>query len=130
LKDTQLFKGGIKMDKIKILYVTSEAAPFITSGGLGEVAGSLPKALKEKYKDKIDIRIIMPLYQNISGRDSLEFIGKSTVPLAWRGQYSGLFKKTVNNVTYYFIDNEYYFKRDNLYGYFDDGERFAFFSKA
>jgi len=118
------------MSKLKVLYAVSEAAPFITTGGLGEVAGSLPKALAEKYKDKIDIRIILPLYQNIRDRSDFEFIGKTTVPLAWRQQYCGVFKKDINDVTYYFIDNEYYFKRNECYGHFDDGERFAFFSKA
>lgn len=118
------------MNKMKVLFAASEAAPFITTGGLGEVAGSLPKALKEKYGNNIDIRIILPLYQSIYDRSGFEFVGKTTVPLAWRQQYCGLFKKTVNNVTCYFIDNEYYFKRSECYGHFDDGERFAFFSKA
>ncbi len=115
---------------LKILFAASEAAPFITTGGLGEVAGSLPKALKEKYGDEIDIRIVLPLYQGIWDRSEFEYVGKTTVPLAWRQQYCGVFKKRVNNVTYYFIDNEYYFKRGECYGHFDDGERFAFFSKA
>jgi len=118
------------MNKIKVLYIASEAAPFIATGGLGEVAGSLPKALSEKYDDKIDIRIILPLYQGIWDRNEFEFIGKTSVPLGWRQQYCGVFKKKLNNVTYYFIDNEYYFKRGECYGHFDDGERFAFFSKA
>lgn len=118
------------MSKIKVLYAASEAAPFIATGGLGEVAGSLAKALKEKYGNDMDIRIILPLYQAIRDRNGFEFVGKTTVPLAWRQQYCGIFKKTANNVTYYFIDNEYYFKRNECYGHFDDGERFAFFSKA
>lgn len=118
------------MSTIKVLYAASEAAPFITTGGLGEVAGSLAKALKEKYGNDIDIRIILPLYQAIRDRSEFEFIGKTTVPLSWRQQYCGIFKKEVNNITYYFIDNEYYFKRSECYGHFDDGERFAFFSKA
>lgn len=118
------------MNKLKVLYVTPEAAPFIATGGLGEVAGSLPKALSEKYNDKIDIRIVLPLYQAIWDRSEFEFVGKTSVPLAWRQQYCGVYKKKVNNITYYFIDNEYYFKRNECYGHFDDGERFAFFSKA
>lgn len=118
------------MNTLKVLYVASEAAPFITTGGLGEVAGSLPKSLKEKYGEEIDIRIILPLYQNIWDRSGFEFLGKTTVPLVWRQQYCGIYKKIVNSVTYYFIDNEYYFKRNESYGHFDDGERFAFFSKA
>lgn len=119
-----------KTDKLKVLYVSAEAAPFIATGGLGEVAGSLPKALKEEYGSKIDIRIVLPLYQGIWNREGFKFLGKTSVPLAWRQQYCGVFKKTVNNITYYFIDNEYYFKRSECYGHFDDGERFAFFSKA
>jgi starch synthase len=118
------------MSKLKVLYVASEASPFIATGGLGEVAGSLPKALAEKYKDKIDIGIILPLYQGIVDRSEFEFVGKTSVPLAWRQQYCGLYKTMLNDVTYYFIDNEYYFKRSECYGHFDDGERFAFFSKA
>ncbi len=118
------------MNKMKVLFAASEAAPFITTGGLGEVAGSLPKALKSKYGNDMDIRVILPLYQSIAERNGFEFVGKTTVPLAWRQQYCGVFKKTVNDVTYYFIDNEYYFKRNDCYGHFDDGERFAFFSKA
>jgi len=118
------------MSVMKVLYASAEAAPFISTGGLGEVAGSLPKALAEKYENKIDIRVILPLYQGINDRSGFEFIGKTSVPLAWRQQYCGVFKKKIESVTYYFIDNEYYFKRSDCYGYFDDGERFAFFSKA
>jgi len=118
------------MRKLKLLYAASEAAPFITTGGLGEVAGSLPKALAEKYKNKIDIRIVLPLYQGIVDRSEFEFIGKTSVPLAWRQQYCGVYKTILDDVTYYFVDNEYYFKRSECYGHFDDAERFAFFSKA
>ncbi|WP_312701947.1 glycogen/starch synthase [Sedimentibacter sp.] len=118
------------MKKLKILYAASEAAPFITTGGLGEVAGSLPKALKEKYGNKTDIRIIIPLYQEVANKYDLEFVGKTTVNLAWRQLYCGIFKKEISGITYYFIDNEYYFKRSECYGHFDDGERFAYFSKA
>ncbi len=118
------------MSKLKVLYIASEAAPFIVTGGLGEVAGSLPKALAQKYSDEIDIRVIIPLYQGIWDRSEFEFMGKTSVPLAWRQQYCGIYKKVLNNVTCYFIDNEYYFKRSECYGHFDDGERFAFFSKA
>ncbi len=118
------------MSAMKVLYAASEAAPFIATGGLGEVAGSLPKTLAEKYKNKIDIRVILPLYQGIYDRNNFEFIGKTSVPLAWRQQYCGVFKKRLDNITYYFIDNEYYFNRSDCYGHFDDGERFAFFSKS
>lgn len=116
--------------KIKILFATPEASPFIATGGLGEVAGSLPKALMKKYSDEMDVRIILPLYEGISSRDGFEYIGNTYVQLAWRQQYCGIYKKVENNLIYYFIDNEYYFKRSECYGHFDDGERFAFFSKA
>lgn len=113
----------------KILFATSEAVPFIKTGGLADVAGALPKALVESGAD---CRVILPLYMDIKSeyREKFEFIGNIYVQLSWRYQYCGLFKTVYNGVTYYFIDNEYYFKRSGLYGYYDDGERFAFFSKA
>ncbi|MBP1926452.1 starch synthase [Sedimentibacter acidaminivorans] len=117
-------------DKVKILFATAEATPFIATGGLGEVAGSLTKSLTEMYEDDTDIRIILPLYKGITDRTNFEFVASAKIPLSWRQQYCGIFKTTVNHVTYYFLDNEYYFKRDDCYGHFDDGERFAFFSKA
>lgn len=118
--------------KIKVLYAASEAAPFITTGGLGEVAGSLPRALKSKYGHDIDIRIILPLHHKIPEhmRNNLKLVTSTMVPLSWRRQYCGILSTVVDNVTYYFIDNEYYFKRNECYGHFDDGERFAFFCKA
>jgi len=116
--------------KMKILFATSEATPFIATGGLGEVVGSLTKSLIEKYNVHVDIRVIMPLYQSITDRTNFEFIANTKVPLSWREQYCGIFKATASNVTYYFLDNEYYFNRNECYGHFDDGERFAFFSKA
>lgn len=117
-------------DKVKVLFATAEATPFIATGGLGEVAGSLTKSLTEMYEDDTDIRIILPLYKRITDRTNFEFVASAKIPLSWRQQYCGIFKTTVNHVTYYFLDNEYYFKRDDCYGHFDDGERFAFFSKA
>ncbi|MDR3186355.1 MAG: glycogen synthase GlgA [Christensenellaceae bacterium] len=114
---------------MKVLYVVSEAAPFVRTGGLGDVAGALPTALA---KEKIDIRVVLPLYDAIatSYRNSMVYVGATTVPLGWRNQYAGLFKLEYNKVIYYFIDNEFYFKKKGIYGFFDDGERFAFFSKA
>lgn len=117
----------------KILYVASEAVPFISSGGLGDVIGSLPAALKENdATDSLDIRVILPLYGALdkSFRDRLTFIAKTLIPLAWRSQYCGIYSIVEKGITYYFIDNEYYFKRSFLYGEFDDAERFAFFCKA
>ncbi|MFA5448929.1 MAG: glycogen synthase GlgA [Clostridia bacterium] len=113
---------------MKILYAASESGPFIRTGGLGDVAAALPNALSAYA----EVRVIMPLYEDIPSRfkDSLVHLGSITVPLGWRNQYAGLFSGIYNNVTYYFVDNEYYFKRKGLYGFFDDGERFAFFSRA
>ena len=115
----------------KVLFVCSEAFPFAGTGGLGEVMGSLPKAVNGK-KAGFEASIILPLYEGFPAefRKELEFICHINVPLAWRNQYCGLFKLNYNGTAYYFIDNEYYFKRPNLYGYYDDGERFAFLSRA
>lgn len=114
---------------MKVLFATSEAGPFIRTGGLGDVAGALPPALN---KEGVDVAVVLPLYQNIPEkyRSIMEFIGSVYVPLGWRRQYAGLFTLTIGNIKYFFIDNEYYFKRNELYGHYDDGERFAFFSRA
>lgn len=114
---------------MKILFATSEAYPFAMSGGLADVSGALPKALRRRL---IGCRVIMPLYGSISGelREKMTFIGNITVPVSWRRQYCGIFEAHLDGVIYYFIDNEYYFKRDMLYGHYDDAERFAFFSRA
>jgi len=118
------------MSKIKVLFVTSEVAPFSGTGGLGEVAGSLPRAVNDG-KD-CEVRVISPLYGSFpeARRKDLEFVCWTFIELSWRRQYCGVFKLKEGNTVHYFIDNEYYFKRDRLYGYGDDGERFAFFSKA
>ncbi len=84
---------------MKILYAASEATPFAKSGGLADVAGSLPKAL---VKDGVDARVIMPLYGDLKMRDKLEYVTNYSVPVGWRSQYCGLFKAEVNGVTYYF----------------------------
>lgn len=114
---------------MKVLYVASEAYPFAASGGLADVAGSLPAALQ---KNKISARVIMPLYGSVSEqlRSEMRFIANIMVPVSWRMQYCGIFEAKANGVTYYLLDNEYYFKRNGLYGHYDDGERFAFFSRA
>lgn len=116
--------------KINILYITPECVPFASSGGLGEVAGSLPEALNAT--GETDCRVIMPLYDSIDQdyRMQMKFIGYKYVDVTWRHQYMGLFSLEKNGVTYYFVDNEFYFKRPGLYGYYDDCERFVFFSKA
>ena len=114
---------------MKVLFAASEAFPFAMSGGLADVAGALPKALRKRL---IGCRIVLPLYSSISEewREKMTFITSITVSVAWRRQYCGIFEAHVDGVIYYFIDNQYYFKRDGLYGYYDDAERFAFFSRA
>ncbi|HCP95651.1 MAG TPA: starch synthase, partial [Anaerovibrio sp.] len=114
---------------MKVLYVVSEAVPFIKTGGLADVAGSLPKYLKA---EGIDARVILPKYSSISEeyRNAMEHVGDITVPVSWREKYAGVDKLEYEGVTYYFVDNQEYFYRDGLYGYFDDAERFSFFSRA
>lgn len=113
----------------RVLFAAFEVAPFIKTGGLGDVAGSLPKYLNEV---KVDTRVIMPLFSSIASkyRDNMKKINEFSVPFGWRNQYLGLYLLDHHGVKIYFLDNEYYFKRDKAYGYFDDGERIAFFSKA
>ena len=116
--------------KKKIMFVASEAAPFIATGGLAEVIGSLSKAIAKD--ENFDVRVIVPLYQDIKKeyRKDFRFIGNIFVPLSWRNQYCGIFEYEKDNVKFYFVDNEYYFKRPGCYGYYDDGERFAFFCRS
>ena len=116
----------------KILFIGAEALPFAATGGLGDVLGSLPKALADKAGDDVDIRVVMPLYDKIPEnlRNQMQFICSFTVPLSWRNLYCGVKSLQMGRVTYYFIDNEFYFKRGPLYGHFDDGERYAYFCKA
>ncbi len=113
---------------MKILFAASEGLPFVQTGGLGDVIGALPKSIVNANPD-FDVRVVLPLYESID-RSELEFLCYIYLPLSWRNQYCGIFGKVVEGVTYYFIDNEYYFKRASCYGHYDDGERFAFFSKA
>lgn len=116
---------------MKILFVGAEAIPYISTGGLGDVLGSLPQAIKAANPDA-DVRVILPLYKKIKEKfySQLDYIGNTVVELSWRRQYCGLFKCENNGVVYYFVDNEYYFKREIVYGDFDDAERFAFYGKA
>lgn len=116
--------------KKKILFVGAEVMPFAATGGLGDVLGSLPAALAQT--GRVDVRVVMPLYGSIApawrAQMKEEYI--TSVRLAWREQYCGIYSLTKDGVTYYFIDNEYYFRRPALYGYYDDGERYAFFCMA
>ena len=116
--------------KKKILFVASEARPFIATGGLADVIGSLPQALAQD--PTYDIRVVLPLYSGIKQemRRKMSFLGNIYVPLSWRNQYCGIFRCKQEGVTYYFLDNEYYFKRNGCYGFYDDGERFAFFCRG
>ncbi len=115
--------------KKSILFVGAEVMPFAATGGLGDVLGSLPTALAAKG---IDVRVVMPLYSAVGGKYRAEMKKEAefTAYLAWRQQYVGVYSLVKDNVTYYFIDNEYYFARDGLYGQFDDGERYAYFCTA
>ena len=114
---------------MKVLYASSEALPFVASGGLADVAGSLPQALRRR---RVGCRVVLPLYGTIPQelRDTMQFITSITVPVAWRRQYCGIFEARHGGVIYYLLDNEYYFKRGSIYGHYDDGERFAFFARA
>ena len=114
---------------MKVLFATSEAYPFAMSGGLADVSGALPKALRKRF---IGCRVVMPLYASVSEemRSKMTFICSITVPVAWRRQYCGIFEAHIDGVIYYLLDNQYYFNREGLYGHYDDAERFAFFSRA
>ena len=115
----------------KILFVGAEAVPFASTGGLGDVLGSLPAALMSTGAD-VDVRVALPMHRAISEKykDKMTMVAEFTVPLSWRRQYCGVWEYKLGGVTYYFIDNEYYFRRASLYGEFDDGERYAYFCKA
>lgn len=114
---------------MKLVFVTAEADPFVKTGGLGEVMGSLPAFL---HKQGVDVRVIIPKYGNISEdfRKEFKHLAHFNVQVAWRQQYCGLEEMIYRGVHYYFIDNEYYFSRPRVYGEFDDAERFTFFSRA
>ena len=114
---------------MNILFAAREARPFVASGGLADVVGALPKALNGTGNE---CRVILPLYSDIPDkfREEMEKIAEFKVWLGWRNLYCGLMKTVYNGVTFYFLDNEYYFKRGGIYGQFDDGERFGYFSMA
>ena len=114
---------------MRILFVASESDPFIKTGGLGDVIGALPVALKNLSND---VRVIIPNYRDIKDeiKVKLKYIDNFMVKVGWRNQYCGIFEYDYEGVKFYLLDNEYYFKRSGLYGYYDDGEKFAFFSRA
>ena len=114
---------------MQILFVASEAYPFARVGGLSDVAYALPKALR---KLGIDVRVMMPKYSRIPAEyiKDIKYQTSFNVPVGWRNQYCGIETVEFDGIPYYLLDNEYYFKRHDYYGYFDDGERFAYFSRA
>lgn len=115
--------------KLRVLFASFEAVPFIKTGGLGDVAGSLPQAINAAG---CDIRVILPKLDSIPEiyKKRMSRLTEFQVNLGWRDLYCGVETLTMDGIVYYFLDNEYYFKRDTVYGYFDDGERIAFFARA
>lgn len=114
---------------MNILIVASEAHPFIKTGGLGDVIGALPVALNYLGAD---VRVVIPNYRDIKKeiKENLKYIDNFTVNVGWRNQYCGILEYEHEGVKFYLLDNEYYFNRGGLYGYYDDGEKFAFFDRA
>ena len=117
---------------MNILFVTPEAVPFAHTGGLGEVAHALPKSLNGRKQEDVDCRVIMPLHRAVGdkARKRMTHLGSAKARLAWREQSMELHRLEQDGVVFYFIENDYYFGRDRLYGYDDDCERYAFFSVA
>lgn len=114
---------------MNVLFAASECSPFIKTGGLGDVIGALPKVLKAKGQH---VSVILPKYEDLpfEYKKEMHVIKSIHVPVGWRDQYCGIELLEQEGTDYYFLDNEYYFKRHGSYGFFDDGERFAFFSRA
>lgn len=114
---------------MNVLFAVSECVPFVKSGGLADVAGALPKEL---VKLGNDVRVILPKYSLISEtyRDAMTKVEELKVPVGWRQQYCGIETLEYEGITYYFLDHEYYFYRDSLYGHYDDAERFSFFCRG
>jgi starch synthase len=117
------------MEPLKVLFASSEVEPFVKTGGLADVAGSLPRAL---CRNGLVVRVVMPKFKQIPAHylERMAFLGHVEVDLVWRRQYCGIYRLEEKGVTCYFLDNEFYFHRDWYYGEGDDGERFAFFSRA
>ncbi|MFC7060969.1 glycogen synthase GlgA [Halobacillus seohaensis] len=114
---------------MNVLMIGSECAPFVKTGGLADVLGSLPQALREEGHD---VRIVLPKYEDMSDEWKMQLTTSQTfnIEMGWRNQYAGIEFIEYDGIIVYFIDNEYYFKRSNLYGYDDEAERFVFFNKA
>ena len=118
-----------KKNKLKVLFAASECLPFVKTGGLADVAGALPKQL---CRDGADARVVLPFYKPIKEKYRMQckHVCDFILRLGWRSQYCGVEQLTLEGITYYFIDNEYYFARGQIYGEYDDAERFAYYSKA
>ncbi|HEY3425876.1 MAG TPA: glycogen/starch synthase, partial [Negativicutes bacterium] len=114
---------------INVLMAAAEAVPFIKVGGLGDVIGALPQEL---VRQKADIRVILPKYSDIPEEFTaqMEWVGQFFVPVGWRRQNCDLYRLVYNDVVFYFVGNDYYFARQGIYGFYDDGERYAFFCRA
>lgn len=114
---------------MKLLFAASECSPFVKSGGLADVLGALPKALAEAGED---VSVVLPMYGDIAYKykQQMKFVKSIEVPVGWRRQYCGIETLELEGVRFYFLDNEYYFRRQGSYGFHDDGERFAYFSRA
>lgn len=114
---------------MNVLFAAAEGVPFIKTGGLADVVGSLPDKLK---LEGVNVKVILPKHQDISHihKDGIKLKKAFNIELGWRNQYCGLEEMIYNGIHFYFIDNEYYFKRNGLYGYNDDAERYAFFARA
>ena len=114
---------------MRVLFSGAECAPFIKTGGLGDVLGALPNQLA---KDGDEVGVILPMYRDIpqTYQEKFTYLGNFYVEVGWRNQYCGIFEYQDRDVRYFFVDNQYYFDRPGVYGYYDDGERFAFFQQA
>ena len=128
MRHLRFFKKGVL--KMNVLFATSECAPFVKTGGLGDVAGSLPAVLRQKG---VDARVILPLYKCIPQeyKDKMRYIDHIYINIGWRSQYAGVFELEHDGCIYYFVDNKFYFNGDKPYDYIHlDCEKFIFFSKA
>ncbi|MEG2935855.1 MAG: glycogen/starch synthase, partial [Clostridium sp.] len=114
---------------MNVLFVAGECDPFIKTGGLGDVVGALPQYLR---KHEVEVSVVIPKYGDISEEivSQMKMVKEFNVQMSWRSQYCGVLQYKKGGITYYFVDNEFYFKRKGAYGYGDDGERFAFFDRA
>lgn len=119
------------MNEKNVLFVVSECQKFAVTGGLADVAGSLPRAIND-LKDNYKVHVIMPLYKDVFLKHSqdLKLIGLKNIRLSWRNQEAKIYYLMYENINYYFVGNDYYYNRDNIYGYLDDIERFAFLCLA